>query len=231
MAAATINSMERTTAVANLVDALRRKILLQELKDGEAITENAIAGEYGLSRGTVRTALQALEGEGVIATLPSGRKMVVGVTEKFIHDIYHTRMVVECEAARQILGMKQVDFAEIASMVSCFQGVAEAPIAVMRDERTRVNMQFHRALVRMSRNRPLFQCWNAISPMLGALIKFNSDTLVPETHVDDYVVSHTKIVEMFLAHNPELIAYLEYHTFEAAYKDTLAGFTAVRRSE
>lgn len=227
--APTINSIERTAAVANLVDALRFRIIRQELGDGEAITENSLAREYGTSRGTVRTALQALEGEGVIVTLSSGRKQVRGVTEKYIRDLYHTRMIIECEAARQILGMKQVDFAEIAAMVSRFQEVSEAPAEVMREERTRVNMLFHRALVRMSRNRPLVQCWNTIDPMLGALIKFNSDTLVPESHNDDYVVSHAKILEMFLARDPEIVSYLAYHTFEASCRDTMKGLKAMKR--
>lgn len=46
------------------------RIILQEIKDGGAITESAAASEYGISRGTVRTALQTLEGEGVIVGRP-----------------------------------------------------------------------------------------------------------------------------------------------------------------
>ena len=218
-----INSLERTTTVANVVDGIRGKIIVQEYRSGDPITELAVAKEYGTSRGTVRTALQALENEGVIVTSPNGRKQVRGLTEKYIQDLCHTRMMIECEAAKQILALKSVDFAEMAAMVSRFRDVSGAPPDIMREERTRVNMRFHRALIRMSRNRPLMQCWNTLDPMLGALTKFNSDTLVPETHDDKYVASHSKILEMFLAQDPGVVEYLAFHTYEATYKDTLEG--------
>lgn len=218
-----INSLERATTVVNLVDNLRSKIINQEYQSGEAVTESALAQEFGISRGSVRTALQALENEGIIVTLPNGRKQVMGINEKYLDDLYNTRKVIECEAARQILSMKQVDFSEMAGFVSKFREIASAEQEVMRDERTRVNMQFHRSLIGMSRNRPLFKCWNTIEPMIGALIKFNSDTLIVETHIDDYVVSHSKILEMFLAQDPDVIDYLVYHTYDAPHRDTLKG--------
>lgn len=222
-----INSLERTATVANLVESLRGRILLKEFDHGHAITEAALAKEYGISRGSVRTAMQTLEGEGVIAALPNGRKQVVGITEKYIHDLYHTRMIIECEAARQILALRHVDFAPMAAMVSRFQEIAEAPAATMRSERTGVNMQFHRALVGMSKNRPLLQCWLTIDPMLEALIRFNSDMLKPETHTDDYVESHKKILEMFLAYDAEVIPYLEFHALDAPLRDTVEGYKAL----
>jgi len=46
------------------------RIILQEIKDGGAITESAAASEYGISRGTVRTALQTLEGEALSLAAP-----------------------------------------------------------------------------------------------------------------------------------------------------------------
>jgi DNA-binding GntR family transcriptional regulator len=167
---ATINSLERSLTVVPLVDALRSRIISRKLKHGDSLTENALAAEFGISRGSVRAALKTLEAEGVVITLPNGRKQVLGVTEKYVHDIFHTCMVIECEAARQILALKHVDFTEMAALVSRFQEVADAPTEIMREERSGINMQFHRALVRMAQNRPLLQCWYTIDPMVGALI-------------------------------------------------------------
>lgn len=223
MMSKTINSLDRTTTVANVLDGIRAKIILQEYRSGDPITEVALASEYGTSRGSVRTALQALENEGLVVTQPNGRKQVRGLTEKYLMDLYHTRMIIECEAAKQILALKTVNFAEMAAMVTRFREVSDAPPDIMRDERSEVNMLFHRALMRMSQNRPLIQCFSTLDPMIEALIKFNSDTNVPETHDDKYVQSHSKILEMFLAGDPEVIDYLNYHTYEAAYRDTLEG--------
>lgn len=96
--AKTINSIDRTATVANVVDAIRNKIILQEYPAGQKLTELALSAEYKISRGSVRTALQVMENEGLIATLPNGRKLVVGITEKFVTDLYETRGMLECES-------------------------------------------------------------------------------------------------------------------------------------
>ena len=219
----TINSLERATTVTIVVEQIRLKIIAGEYPGGSALPEASLASEYGVSRGSVRTALQTLESEGIVVTFANGRKRVLGLTEKYLHDLYRTRILIECEAARQILGLGQVNFSELADMVARLQAAADFPPEIMRMERTRANMKCHRALIRLAKNRPLLQCWNTIEPMLGAFVKFNSDTLVPETHLDDYVVSHRKVLEMFLAGDRMVVEYLAYHSNEAACRDTLAG--------
>lgn len=118
--AKTINSIDRTATVANVVDAIRNKIILQEYPAGQKLTELALSAEYKISRGSVRTALQVMENEGLIATLPNGRKLVVGITEKFVTDLYETRGMLECEAARLILAQERVDYTGLAEIVNLF---------------------------------------------------------------------------------------------------------------
>lgn len=223
-----LTSTERTTAVANLADSLRMRIILCEFNDGQAITELEIAKMYSVSRGTVRTALQMLEAEGVIGALPNGRKIILGITEAYIRDLYHTRMLIECEAARQILSMSTIDFAELAAIASSFQEVEGLPIEDLRTERARLNMSFHRTIISMSRNRPLLRCWGTMDQMIYALSQFNSNFLKRETHRDTYVSNHLKILQMLIGRDADVVKFLEGHTNREPCSETLAGLSALR---
>jgi DNA-binding GntR family transcriptional regulator len=62
---------------ARIADALRERISAGDPPPGSLLpSEAALSGEYGVVRNTVRRALAALEGEGLIQTLP-GRGRVV----------------------------------------------------------------------------------------------------------------------------------------------------------
>ena len=50
----------------NVVEAIRYKIINQELKPGERIVELDLAKEFKTSRGPIREALRQLEHEGLI---------------------------------------------------------------------------------------------------------------------------------------------------------------------
>ena len=205
--AKTINSIDRTATVANVVDAIRNKIILQEYPAGQKLTELALSAEYKISRGSVRTALQVMENEGLIATLPNGRKLVVGITEKFVTDLYETRGMLECEAAR----------------LNLFNELESSPDEVIIASRSTHNERFHRILLEMSRNRPLLQCWNTLEPLITAFTNFNSQVLGAKTHKNFYINTHDKILEMLIAKDPAVIEYLSYHTKVAARNDTLQG--------
>jgi DNA-binding GntR family transcriptional regulator len=64
---------------ARIADTLRERIAAGDPPPGSLLpSETALCGEYGVVRNTVRRALAALEGEGLIETLP-GRGRVVRV--------------------------------------------------------------------------------------------------------------------------------------------------------
>lgn len=221
--AKTINSIDRTATVANVVDTIRNKIILQEYPAGQKLTELALSAEYKISRGSVRTALQVMENEGLIATLPNGRKLVVGITEKFVTDLYETRGMLECEAARLILAQERVDYTGLAEIVNLFNELESSPDEVIIASRSTHNERFHRILLEMSRNRPLLQCWNTLEPLITAFTNFNSQVLGAKTHKNFYINTHDKILEMLIAKDPAVIEYLSYHTKVAARNDTLQG--------
>jgi len=62
---------------ARIADALRKRIAAGDLPPGSLLpSEATLCSEYGVVRNTVRRALAALEGEGLIETLPGRGRLV-----------------------------------------------------------------------------------------------------------------------------------------------------------
>jgi len=79
---------------------LQNDILNGVLRPGEALHENRISEELGVSRTPVREAISKLEREGLIRTIPNKGSVVVGFSQKDIDDIFTIRMCLEALAGK-----------------------------------------------------------------------------------------------------------------------------------
>ena len=227
----TIHIIDRTATVANVLSMMRENIILQKYSEGQKLVEQALSAEYNASRGSVRAALSALEHEGLITTLPNGRKLVAGISEQFINDLYSTRRMIECEAVRLIIAAEKIDYSGLAEAVSTFSDLEESSDEVMMESRVAQNMQFHRIILEMSHNRPLLQCWNTLEPLFTVFAQFNSKILGAKIHKELYINPHEKILEMLIRKDPALIDYMAYHIKVAAKEETLVGLQSLWRTQ
>lgn len=216
------NKKTRTAAVAFVVESIRDKIILQQYKSGTMMTEEELSLEHNTSRGTIRTALQILENEGMFTIHKNGRKEVAGITEKFVDDLYEMRKLLECKAIELIMKEKYVDYSVLVNAVNMFEATTGKPHDVLIQERTQANSLFHCSILEMSKDRPLISCWSIIEPTIMALAKFNSDTLDTVSHNDDYIVSHFKLLDMIVNKDMNVVNELAKH-IDAAKKDTFTG--------
>lgn len=205
---------------------MRDKIILQQYKSGSMLTEVGISKEYNISRGSVRTALYALESEGLILTLENGRKRVEGITKKYVEDLYDIRKTLECEALQIVIAAHYLDYSPLFASVNMFQQSSSETAEVMKASRANANEKFHKSLVEIADNRPLLQCWNTIGPTIKALAKFNSDTLEAETHGADYVDSHVRLLDLIVQKNAQAKEALSKH-IDFAKRDTFLGLKKI----
>ena len=94
-----VNTVSRRDGVINEV---RRAIILGNLKPGQKLTEIQLSESLGVSRPTIREALNQLSQEGLLIQEPYKGLRVADVTAKDIEDIAETRIALDVLATRCI---------------------------------------------------------------------------------------------------------------------------------
>jgi DNA-binding GntR family transcriptional regulator len=95
--------LARLSAVDALAEALRTRILEGELAPGTPLREEALAGEYDVARHTLRSALRALQGEGLVHILANRGARVTSLSQEDVRGLSDLRVALEVESARRAL--------------------------------------------------------------------------------------------------------------------------------
>ncbi len=78
--------------------AVKEMILSEELKPGEKIVQDKLASELGISRTPLRSALQMLEGEELVQSVPRRGMFVRKLSDQEMVDIFDCRIALEHQA-------------------------------------------------------------------------------------------------------------------------------------
>lgn len=81
-------------------EALLRDIVRGNLKPGQRVVEAELEERYGVSRGPIREALRALEGQGLIQSRSNKGVFIASLSRAEIQEIYELRIELEGLAAR-----------------------------------------------------------------------------------------------------------------------------------
>src|SRR5699024_986033 len=96
------DKVQRKLIWQQVLEDLRKKIILDEIKGGEHLKEAELSNQLGVSRGPIREAIVQLEKEGLVQTLKNGRTKVIGFTIKDVDDLYYSRIIIETAAIEQL---------------------------------------------------------------------------------------------------------------------------------
>jgi DNA-binding GntR family transcriptional regulator len=103
MAGVAPRELERRTTVDVLAAALRERILDGELEPGARLVEREIVDRYAVARATVRAALRALAGEGLVRIETHRGASVARLDADDLHGLFELRDALELEAAHRAL--------------------------------------------------------------------------------------------------------------------------------
>jgi DNA-binding GntR family transcriptional regulator len=95
--------LHRLSTVDALTEALRRRILDDELRPGTALREEQLSREYGVARHSLRSALRALQGEGLVQIEPNRGARVTSLGPEEVRGLAELRTALEVEGARLAL--------------------------------------------------------------------------------------------------------------------------------
>lgn len=100
---------QKRSRAENVYQALRDAILEQSLKPGTKLAEDVIAGEFKVSRTSVRAALQQLRGDGLVDHQANRGSFVAEPSAENARDIFALRRMLESEVIRRLAGNLKPD--------------------------------------------------------------------------------------------------------------------------
>ncbi|MGH9397253.1 MAG: GntR family transcriptional regulator [Terriglobia bacterium] len=171
-------------------------IISGQIKPGERVNESYLARQLHISRAPVREALQQLQEQGLIISIPRRGMFVVSLKPEDIQKINSLRIVLEAEAlrlARQHASPQAAD--KLIHKVKELELLKNAPWA----EQVAADAEFHQAIWALSGNEYLEKILNGLTmPLFAhAMLKFiqsktNPISLDPHRPLLDFVLGTSK---------------------------------------
>lgn len=93
-----------TTKRLFVYEQLKKKIISLSLSPGQPLNEDALARDLKTSKTPVREALHQLEKDRFVENVPGRGFFVSPISLKDIGEIFEIREILECEAARRVVG-------------------------------------------------------------------------------------------------------------------------------
>jgi DNA-binding GntR family transcriptional regulator len=136
--------IKRASAVDQVVEAVREKILCGELTPGTPLREVQMAESIGISRNTVRDAVRALAREGLVTHTMHRGAIVTRLTEGDVIDLFRVRERIETQA---IEASEHVTPEQLAGLEETVDQLARAANAGDWVQVGEADTLFHRRLV------------------------------------------------------------------------------------
>jgi len=191
---ATSPQLRRSSTADEVVALLRARIVSGELAPGTQLREVHLAREVGISRPTLREALQGLRQEGLVQHEPHRGMFVATLGAAEIRDIYSVRRVIEAPAAR---AAHRASPAGLEAVETAFERLAELEGGDV-GRIIEVDLQFHQAIVALLDSPRLSSYYDsviaALRPCLTLLTIERPSVVHPES-----VAQHREIADAIVA--------------------------------
>lgn len=211
---ASADAFARGNAERKVLEPLRLALVLRKYRPGERLIETRLAEEYGVSRASLRVALQTLENEGLIRKLPNGGKEVLGFSRKDAMDVYDLRWLLEKRALEIIAARPQIFYAPLLDVL----GHIERSLAPERRRKCNwhlVDIRFHKAVMQMADNGPLLKSWDSNSPLIYSLMTLNTSADYRDRYIDEFYEKHKVIFDHLVTRNSDVFGIMRGHIDDA----------------
>jgi len=130
---------------------LRRRIVDGDYAQGERLTENRLADDFGVSRNPVREALRVVEAEGFVQILPRRGAVVATLDETAVRDLFAVREQFETLAAG--LAAERATEEDVVRLRDLLKEASAATDAKDFGRVAELNSALHSAVIEISGNR------------------------------------------------------------------------------
>ena len=190
-------------------DTIRRAIVTGDLRPGQKLREVALAQDLGISRPTLREALQRLVNEGLLAQEHHRGFSVATLDDNEVRDLATTRVLLDRAAVQGIWE----DPARLDSVTAAWDAYAAHDTADAL-ERHQAHLRLHQALWEASHNVVLMRLWPVTEAL--ATLALAQDEAVRRDPVRARDV-HAELIDAVLSQDPQLLEdALARHTQQSA---------------
>lgn len=153
-------------------DWIRNTILSGGFALGQKLTEIALAEQIGLSRSTVRTAMQRLAGEGYLIQLPYTGWQVMSLSPEDAWELHTLRTNLEGMAAR--LAAERIDDKGRQALTTAMERLRKAIEGPDPREIAEADLDMHKTVVSVANHRRLASLYTLVSgPTLLYILSTN----------------------------------------------------------
>ncbi len=173
--------------------ALKNAIVAMDIyrsRDDIRLDERKLAQDFGISRTPVREALAQLEREGFVRSVPRRGIYIVRKTKQEVIEMITAWAALESMAARLIT--QEATDEEIAALRRMFATFASGEVHAKLDEYSEVNIEFHQAIIRLSRSSVLM---DLAENLFTHMRMIRRKTIVEQDRADRSIRDHMHIIE------------------------------------
>lgn len=200
----------------NIVEQIKKRLINGSLQPGEVLpSEENLSKIFGVSRSSIREALQILEIQGVVdrkkrsgtvirklSILDMANIYLPRTDKESLLDLMETREILEVAIVELVTERaNSKDFHELEKLM---KWMADNPA-----EAAEADVAFHLTLARMSRNEVLF---NIVKSLKGTMDRLQEKTIYLPGRLEYVLVEHREIVESIKSNDPGLAKiYMKRH--------------------
>jgi DNA-binding GntR family transcriptional regulator len=153
--------LRRESTAEQVAGALRELIISTGLPAGTHLREGPLATQLGVSRNTVREAIQVLVSQGLVTHEIHRGAYVAKLTVDAVRDVFRVRRLVELSAVREVAGKK--DLSSLRDAIEALSAVVESGT---RNSIAEADLRFHTALVDLMHSERLGELYRSVEAEL-----------------------------------------------------------------
>lgn len=183
-----------------IAEHLRQQIWSKKIHFGDRLVESDLAGEFDVSRSTIREALRLLEHEELVVNKARKGTYVTTFSKQDLAEIIELRTLLETEAFMQaLLLLKEQDFTALKQIIAQMKlKAAEENWNDLFD----LDIQFHGYVVRLCSNSRIIKIYNSLQIQIRTYL----------VHLDQYYSSfhafykeHLELLEALLTKDSQTV--------------------------
>lgn len=148
-------------------------------RPGEKINEVELAAQLGVSRTPVRAALNRLESDGFVVSVPNKGFYARNLTPEAVRDLYELRAAIECAAFA--LACERASDSEVEATVAAWEEHSDLNEQSSWAKVALVDEAFHMALTRLSKNTQMASALEALASRIRFFRRVNLEVIAQRT--------------------------------------------------